>query len=96
MFCSCYHRSQKRNLLLVRSSVCCLRLARASSKITAASGRISSRFVRSTPCFLYDKERQSRQELKACYRNLAAGRSLDPVLGREPALALDSLLHSNH
>ena len=42
------------------------------------------------------RQRQPHQELKACHRKLAAGRSLDPVLGREPALALDSLLPSNH
>ena len=43
------------------------------------------------------QQRQPPQELKACHRNLAAGRGLDPVLDREPALALDtsSLLHSN-
>ena len=40
------------------------------------------------------RRRQLHQELKACHRNLAEGTSLDPVLGREPALALNSLLHS--
>ena len=41
-------------------------------------------------------QRQPYQDLNACHRKLAAGKSLDPVLGREPALALGSLLHANH
>ena len=40
------------------------------------------------------RQRQPHEKLKACDRKLAAGRSLDPGLGREAALALDSLLHS--
>ena len=42
------------------------------------------------------RQRQQHQELKPCHQMLASGRSLDIVLGREPPLALDSLLHSNH
>ena len=48
-----------------RSSVCYLRLARASSKTAAASRRISSRCVRSTPCFLYDKNSRIRSSRRA-------------------------------
>ena len=42
------------------------------------------------------RQRQPHQDLNACHRKLAASGSLDAVLGREPELALGSLLHSNH
>ena len=56
---------KKRNILLVPSSVGYLRLARPSSKITAASIRMSSRLVRSTPCFLYNKDSRIKSSKRA-------------------------------
>ena len=68
-----YHRSQKRTILLVHFSVRYLRLGRASSKITAASRRMSSRFVGSTPCFLCDKDSRIKSSRRATGSLLRAG-----------------------
>ena len=68
-----YHRSQKGSFLLVRSSVCYLRLARATSKIKNVSRRVSSRLVRSTPCFLYDKYSRIKSARRATESLLRAG-----------------------
>ena len=52
---------------------CYLRLARASSKITAASRRMSSSFVMSTTCFLYDKDSRIESSRRATESLLRAG-----------------------
>ena len=83
-----YYRSQKRHLLLVRSSVCYLQEHRRQERPLHEGYQASLSDQR----LVFYTTKTAHQELKACHRKLAAGMSLDPVLGREPALVLDSLL----
>ena len=67
--------------------------SRASSKIAPASRTMSSRYIRSTPCFLYDNDSRIKSSRRATEILLRAG-ILILFRAESRALAFDGLLHS--